>query len=357
MRMSSTGLLGPRFEQPRDVVHAHLAMQSQDYGPAKWSIGQRMAGVVDADVEKRVSEGAILRTHVLRPTWHFVERRDLRWLMALSGPRIQKAIEPRYQQLDLDIKTRSRAEGLISKVLEGGTHATRRELGEMLRKSHIDPAGQRLPHLLMHCELVAVTCSGRMRGKDQTYALFDERVPKGRSFDRDQAIIQLVERYLASHGPATVKDMSWWSGLTMTDLRRALEALGDQVVREDVDGLTLWSRMDEFLLPTRRKTPVVELLQAYDELVVGYTESRYLGDPRAAQVRAAYREPGRPNGAVMLDSQVAGQWRQSTGPKKVEVEVLLFESLSERAGAALERALNELGRFFGKEVHLSSRVL
>jgi hypothetical protein len=356
IRMARTGLVGAAFKRPRDVVRGHLAMQSQDYGPAKWSIGQRLTGVVGTDVEKVVSEGAILRTHVLRPTWHFVASQDLRWLMALSGPRLQKAIEPRYRQLELDIQTRSRAQKLISKVLEGGNHATRRELGDMLRKSHIDLGGQRLPHLLMHCELEAVTCSGRVRGKDQTYALFDERVPKGRSFDRDRAIVQLVERYLASHGPATVKDMSWWSGLTMTDLRTGLEGLGGQVRQEDIGGHTLWSLLDE-PPQTRSKTVVVKLLQAYDELVVGYSESRYLGDPRRDQIRAAFREPGRPNGPVLLDSRVAGHWRQSTGPNKVGVELLLFESLPPRAEGALEKAVNRLGSFLAKPVHSSSRVL
>jgi hypothetical protein len=132
--------------------------------------------------------------------------------------------------------------------------------------------------------------------------------------------------------------------------------MGGRVEKENVEGLLLWSTMDES--PRKhKKTRVVELLQAYDELVVGYTESRYLGDPRAAQVRAALSEPGRPNGTVMLDSWVAGNWRQSTKPTKVEVELHLFEELPQRANGALEKAVNELGRFLGKPVDSSSRVL
>jgi DNA glycosylase AlkZ-like len=355
IRMGRMGLIDAGFQRPLDVVEAHLAMQAQDYDSAKWSIGQRLTEAVDADVERVVSKGIILRTHVLRPTWHFVARRDLRWVMALSGPRLQRGLEPRYRQLELDVKTRSRAEKLISKQLQGGNHLVRRDLGEVLRKSHIEPNGQRLAHLLMHCELEAVVCSGRVRGKAHTYALFDERVPRGRTFNRDQAVVELVQRYLMSHGPATLKDMSWWSGLTTTDLRSGLEALSTQVRNESVEGLTLWSMGEE--RPANQPTPVVQLLQAYDEFVVGYTESRYLGDPRAARVRSAFIDRNLRNSTVMLDDRVAGHWRRSTTPSKVEVDVELYAALKGAARMALGRTVDELSRFIGRRVQLSTSVL
>ena len=138
-------------------------MQAQAFGPAKWSIAQRLGKVVDADVERKVSGGSILRTHVMRPTWHFVAKRDLRWLMDLTGARVHRGLQSRHRELDLNPKTLARAEKLIASNLEGGNFLTRREIGEILRKSRLDPEGQRLPHLLMHCELKALICSGPVR--------------------------------------------------------------------------------------------------------------------------------------------------------------------------------------------------
>jgi hypothetical protein len=324
-------------------------MQSQDFGPAKWSIAQRLDDTTDAEITRAVDDGAILRTHVLRPTWHFVARDDLRWLMALSGPRVQKATEARYGRLGLDPKTRSRAERLIAKELAGNNHLSRKELGAVLRKSRIDTEGQRLPHLVSHCELESVVCSGPVRGKEQTYALFDERVPTGGSDrDRDGSIAELVRRYLTSHGPSTLKDMSWWSGLTAADLKKGLEATGAH--DETIDGLTLWA-VDRPPPGGARKDRAL-LLQAYDEFIVGFTESRYLGDPHRARARAALPDQSVPNGLVLVGTHIAGHWRRSLKDKRVEAEVLLYEKPSERTASEIRRAADVLGRFLGKEASL-----
>jgi hypothetical protein len=350
VRMTRMGLIGTSSTRPVDVVQHHLAMQAQDFGPAKWAIGQRLQGLVDKDVERKISDGQILRTHVLRPTWHFVGRRDLRWLMVLSGPRVQKTIEARYRQLNLDVKTRSRAEKVVAAELVGGNHLTRRELTEIFHRSRIAPDGQRMPHLLMHCELQSVICSGRVRGKEQTYALFDERVPKGRDFDREGAVEKLVRRYLESHGPASLKDMAWWSGLTIRDLRSGLDSLGARAISEKIEGTTLWWSGDQ--PPSHIKNPHVQLLQTYDEFVVGYSESRYLGDPRAARIRKLFTDRNLPNGTVMLGARVAGHWRRTITAKTVNVQVLLYEPLKGAARVALESAVEGLAGFLGRQPEL-----
>jgi hypothetical protein len=275
--------------------------------------------------------------------------------MALSGPCVQRGQEPRYRQLGLDPKTRSRAEKLLSDRLEGGNHLTRGDLGKILRGSRIEPSGQRLPHLLMHCELESVICSGSLKGKEHTYALFDERVSTGHNFDRDQAVVELVRRYLTSHGPATLKDMSWWSGLTMTDLKAGIEALGSRLSNERVKDSTLWWIGEP--RPNPRTGTVVQLLQAYDELVVGYTESRYLGDPLGAKVRSAFVDRSLPSGTVMNGPRVAGHWRRSVTDKAVTVEVLLYESFSESGSVALEKAVGRLGDFLGRRTDLRVAVM
>ena len=342
-RLHASRLLDPSFPDPAEVVRHHLAMQAQDYGPAKWSIGQRSAGLVDADVDRAVVDGSIVRTHVLRPTWHFVAREDLRWLMSLSGPRVQQGNAGRQRQLGLDARTLGRAERAIVRALDGGARLTRDQLGEVLDRSRIDREGQRMPYILMHLELEAVIGSGGLDGKRQTYVLLDGRVPSTPAMDRDEAVVELVRRYLGSHGPASVKDMSWWSGLTMSDLRRALADLGDEVRDEDVRDLTLWS-----LSASEPRPPAASgahFLQTYDELVVGYTESRFLEDRWKEHAKAAWMERSFPSGLLMFGDRVGGHWRRTIERKGVRIEAHLYEEPSRAGTRALDAAAAEFGRF------------
>lgn len=345
-RMRNSRLTGDGFKTADEVVRWHLAMQAQDYGPAKWSIAQRSTGLASEDVDEALASGSIIRTHVLRPTWHFVARDDIRWLLELSGPRVQQGSAGRYRELGLDQRTLARSQKVIVSALEGGNRLTRKEIAAVLDDAGIDRTGQRMPHILIHCELEAVIGSGGLAGKQQTFALLDERVPTGGSFDRDDAVVELARRYLTSHGPATVKDMSWWSGLTMTDLRKALDLLGPSEVRsETVDGLELWSLGEEDAVPP----PVrgAHLLQTYDELVVGYTESRFHGDPGAEAARAAWGDRTFPSGILLLNGRIGGHWRRTIDRKAVAVEVHLSGEPKRGGTGAIEMAAADLGRFLG----------
>lgn len=349
MRLHNTRLTGAQQVSPEDIVARHGAMQAQDYGPAKWSIGQRMRGVTDADIETAVHAGAILRTHVLRPTWHFVARDDIRWLLALSGPRVHKQIAPRHRQLGLDTRTLSRAEKVIASNLAGGHHLTRDEIGAILDEARIDRTGQRFPHILMHCELEALICSGEPRGNKQTHAAFDERAGTGGSRSREDALVELARRYLNSHGPATVRDLVWWSGLTTTDVRSALEALGSDLQSTDVDGQRFWW-LDP--APNAPRVPAprgVHLLQTYDEMVVGYTQSRFFGDPFAGTIRDSARDTGHPKGVVLVDGKLAGRWRRTLTRSRVELDVRLYRKGPRVEPDALQKEAARLGRFLGVE--------
>jgi len=352
-RLRNSRLTGVGFTTPEEAVGWHLAMQAQDYGPAKWSIGQRSKGLTDEDLDEALASGSIIRTHVLRPTWHFVARDDLRWLLALSGPRVQQGNAGRYRELGLDARTRARAEKVIVSALEGGNRLTRKEIAAVLDDSGIDRSGQRMPYFLSHCELEAVIGSGGLAGKQQTYALLDERVPAGGRFDRDDSLVELVRRYLTSHGPATVKDMNWWSGLTMTDLRRALELLGEKVRSETVDGMVLWSiALDDSPAPAARGA---HLLQTYDELGVGYTESRFIGDPGAERARAAWGDRTYPSGVLLLNGRVGGHWRRTIERTEVPIEVHLYQKSKPADTKSLEAAAARLGRFLDLPVTLDVR--
>jgi hypothetical protein len=330
-------------------------MQAQEYALAKWAIGQRAPGLVDEELDRALADGSIVRTHVLRPTWHFVARDDLRWLLALTGPRVQRSIARRYRDLGLDPRTLARCVSVVTAALKGGGRLTRAEIGEVLDAARIDRSGQRLPFILMHCELEAIICSGGLSGKQQTYALVDERVPEGGRFDRDQALAELARRYLAGHGPATVQDLRWWSSLTVADIRDALSMLGPEVVSEEVDGVSFWS-----LSESRRRyhsESGMELLHTFDELIVGYTQSRFVGDPHAELARAAWKERSVPAGILLHDGGIAGVWKRSVKRDAVVIEAFLYESLKPRAAGALAAAAGDLGRFIGSRPSVETTVL
>jgi hypothetical protein len=215
-------------------------MQSQDYPGAKWGIGLR-AAVTDAAVDRACDEGSIVRTHILRQTWHFVARDDIRWMLALSGPRVNAVNAHYYRKMELDEPLFTRSRKVIERVLRGGTHLTRPELGRALQRAGIAASGNRLAFLTMRAELDAVIVSGPRRGHQLTYALLEERVPAAKPIDRDAALAALAHRYFASHGPATLKDYVWWSGLTIRDARAGIELAGSSLTRENVEGLTYWS--------------------------------------------------------------------------------------------------------------------
>jgi hypothetical protein len=354
-RMRNSRLTGAVFDAPEEAVRWHLAMQAQDYGPAKWSVGQRSTGLSDEDLDEALRTGSIVRTHVLRPTWHFVAREDLRWLLALSGPRVQQGNAGRYRELGLDARARARAEKLIVSALEGGDRLTRNQIGDVLDAARFDRSGQRMPYILMHCELEAVIGSGGLSGKQQTYALLDGRVPDGPRLDRDEALVELTRRYLASHGPASVKDLSWWSGLMMADIRRALDLLGSGVSDETIGDVTFWSIVSDD--PTPRPSRRTHLLQTYDELVVGYTESRFFADPSAETARAAWSGRTFPTGGVLLDGRIGGHWRRTTERNRIRIEVHLYETPTPGDARAVTRAAKAFGRFVGRDVALEMTQL
>ena len=217
-RLRNQQLIASTRRKPAQVVSWLCAMQAQDYPAAKWAIGlARARHARTRDVEQAFNDGLILRTHVLRPTWHFVAPEDIRWLLALSAPRIHATNAYYYRQAGLDAKTFAKSCAMIHRALEGGKTLTRAELAMHLKRAKVPADGLKLAYLMMHAELEGVICSGPRRGKQFTYALLDERAPATKPKTRDEALAELAKRYFASHGPATVRDFAWWSGLTTKD--------------------------------------------------------------------------------------------------------------------------------------------
>ena len=348
-RLRAQRLTGAPCATPEEVVGLLGAVQAQDYGPAKWSLGARADGATDEQVEHALDSGAILRTHVLRPTWHFVLPADIRWLLTATAPRIRARDARRYAQLGLDADTFGRAAQVFAAALHGGRALTRAEMAAALAGAGISTEGQRLPYLLMSAELDALICSGPRRGKQHTYMLLEERAPGARDLPRDEALAELARRFFGGHGPATAKDFAVWATLTVAEARAAVEAAGPGLAAEDQGGLRFWAPAEGpgswGERPAAPRLPSVHLVQGYDEIVMGYTETK----PLLARPGSSW-EPATPpvfRLVVLLDGGVAGFWRRSLKRDRVIVEVAPLERLSDPAVAALEAEAARYGAFLG----------
>ncbi|MEO0560343.1 MAG: winged helix DNA-binding domain-containing protein, partial [Bacteroidota bacterium] len=285
-RLRNQRLVGNRLSHLEAVVDWLGAVQAQDVSGASWAVAQRTTDVAAADVDAALDAGTILRTHVLRPTWHLVRPKDLRWMQALTGPRTKRLMRSYDRKLEIDDRLITRSQHRIASALADGVHRTRAELGEVLNEDGIAAKGSRLAHIVMHAELDAVVCSGRRQGSKQTYALVDERAPGGLELDPEEALIELLRRYLRSHGPATPHDFAWWSGLTVTAARRGLEALSDEVEEIEISGTAYW--MTAPVGPISLSTPLIHLLPNYDEHVVAYRDHGPSIDPATPDALAGW---------------------------------------------------------------------
>ena len=346
MRSANLGLDGLIKGGPGAVVGHLLAVQAQEYLPAQWSLGQRGEGVTSSAVDAALAAGEIVRTHALRPTWHFLAPDDARAILELTGPRVRRSIAHRHRDLDLDARTLTKAERVVVKAVSGGGQLTRAELGEVLTKSGIEVTGQRLPHILLSCELALAVSSGAWRGKDPTYAAFDERVPLGRTIDPADAIRMVVERYLRSHGPAAIADLGWWAGLKVAEIKTALDELGPQVVSATVDGIELW-----WFEPTSvtHQRAEVRLLETYDEFIVGYTRSRFLGDPNQRRAIDAWRSRTSMPNLVTRGGVILGGWRRTRKGPRVAIQVEFYEEPSRAVTASLRREAERFAAFYDLE--------
>jgi hypothetical protein len=346
-RLRHQHLTGPRLRAPADVVRHLGAVQSQEFAVAKWSLGQRCAARDDPTVQRAVDDGAVLRTHALRPTWHFVAPADLVWIQQLTGPRVHVLNRYHYRRLGIDGPLAARAAQVICEALSE-RHLTRPELGAALAAGGIEASGIRLGYLVMYLELEALIVSGRMRGKGHTYALVSERAPDARRLEPDAALAELTRRYFASHGPATAKDFSWWSSLTLAQISRGLDLVGDELVPVDVDGLTCWHAPGR--APAPGDAPSVQVLQAYDELGVAYTESRRFGN-------VAGLDLGAPANTLIhllaLEGQLIGFWRRFVRRDGLEAQVSPARPLSAAERAAVDAAFAEYAGFAGVPVRVS----
>ena len=341
-RLRNGGLWGKPFPDPKAVVSWFGAVQGQDYEPAKWSLASRCGTVNHADIDKLIDEGQILRTHALRPTWHLVTPEDIRWVQALTAPRVHIANTSAYRNFGVDELLRSRTQDLLQRWLEEEAALTRPEVAARLRAVGIEADGPRLAHILMNAELEAVICNGPRRGKQHTYALVSQRAPQAVTLDREDALAELTWRYFSSHGPATVDDFRWWSSLTVAEIRRGLDLVGDRLSSREVAGMQFWSTDRSPF--TRPRGPTVQLLQQLDEYLVGYRASRHVAD-LGGLLKTMPEGRAFAMWLMFVDGQVAGEWQRAIDTDRVEVDMILGRPLTTAERSAVEAGLASYGRF------------
>jgi hypothetical protein len=329
------------------------AVQSQDYGAAKWGVGMRTSAVTEAQLDRLFDEGAILRTHVLRPTWHFVLPEDFHWLAELTGPRVLAGLRGRHRQLEIDARTISHAESAFAKALAGGRHLTRTELGEVLRAARIAPDGQRLPHLILIAELHGLVTSGPRRGRQFTYALAEERARGRRRPGREEALAVLARRYFQSHGPAQLQDFVWWSGLTTADAKTAVGLIGDELEHEDVEDKEYWFDSDGARPGGVQVEPAAHLLPNFDEYTVAYRDRSALLEQGLDFDPAFFAFGSILANVIAVRGRVRGSWRRARLGRAAGVELKLLGSLATEETAAVERAVEQMAGFLEREVQLA----
>lgn len=351
LRLANQDLVGSRRGNPVDVVARLGAVQAQDFSGAKWAVAQRTRDADDAAVEAALSDGSIIRTHVLRPTWHFVTPADIRWMLALTAPRVHAALAFQTRWLGLDKTAHQRSGRALTRALEGGKALTRAELSQILARAGLTVVGeQRLGNFLMHAELGGIVCSGARRGKQFTYALFDERVPPDAPIERDEALLRLTNIYFKTRGPATPADFAWWSGLTVADAKKGIAVAGSSLAQEIVDGRTYW--FVPSASPAESASPTVHLLPNFDEYAVAYRDRSVLAQ-RLKKSGVDVRNDKSLANIVVVDGQLVGTWKRIFKKDAAVVEVSLLTKVNRTEGKAMAGAAAQYGEFLKMPVELA----
>jgi len=356
LRLRNQRVTGEKLKTPEDVVAWLGCVQSQEVALAKWSLGMRLAGTPhDADIDAALSRGEIIRTHILRPTWHYVTPSDIRWIMRLTAPRVLAASAGRMRNLELDDKQIAHASDVMAKALGGGRRLTRLELQAELERAGLNPEGQRVAYIVMAAEKSLLLASGPVRDGKQTYALLEEWAPQtaadAQPFDRDAAVARLTLRYFTSHGPATVGDFTWWSSLTTADAKRGIEMNGSALEQIYGTGEHFWWAGDHGVSADSPVSPTVYLMQAYDEYVVAYRSPRTpinvagLASPAVLQRPPFYH-------AIFVDTQLVGFWRRLTTKQGFTIDRVMLRDLNDAERAALEAEVERYSAFVESPVTL-----
>lgn len=342
-RLVNQQLSHHHFHTVADVVACLGAMQAQDYAMAKWAIGTRLPQATDEAVEQALNNREIIRTHLLRPTWHFAAATDVRWLLALTSPQILKAMASRSRELELSDVIFNKSNTLIAKTLQKEKQLTRTELMQLLHKAGIPADTMRGSHLMLHAELSGIVCNGSKRGKEFTYALLDDIVPAAAPVEREEALARLALRYFTAHGPATLPDFTWWSGLSVTDARKALESAKKQLISAPFNNNTYW--WADTKKEIKRKASSLYLLPAFDEWIIGYKDRSLMVDN--AFIKHTISSNGIFKPVILENGKVTGTWKRTLHKQTMLIDPIYYSKPGSTQQKAVTRAAAGYATFYG----------
>lgn len=341
-RLQQQYLLTPQHSRPGELVSWMGVVQAQDYAAAKWAIGQRLTTATDTMLDDAMGNWEIIRTHVLRPTWHFVAPADLRWMLKLSAPRVKALCAYNDKRWGVTPTVINKSQKVLEKILLGKKQLTRQEIVPAFQKTGIETDEYRLGSILVHAELDGLICSGPRQGKQFTYVLLEEHVPPAPALSKAESIATLAQRYFNSHGPATIHDFAWWSGLTITEAKSGLEAVKEHFVAIEADDKTYW-------MPPTKTTfnkSSVFLLPAYDEFTVAYKKR----DIQQLQIDGCLAPMASLGPVIVADGQIIGTWKRTVNKKDISLELNPIKALKKTQQPALKKAIQHYSAFTGLPV-------
>ena len=351
MRLNNQQISESKFRKVQDLVHWMGAMQAQDYTMAKWAIGARLPNTTDDMVTEAFHKGEIVRTHLLRPTWHIVSSSDVYWILGLTAPHIKPLLRSRHRNLELSESAINKSKSVIEKSLAGGKHLTREEIMLQLRNAGISTEGQRAAHLMLICELDGIVCSGISKGKDQTYTLLEEWIPKPLSFNRENALAELAKQYFTSHGPATIQDFIWWSGLPVKDAKNGLEMVKSDFISVKIDERILWYPTSSPV--TEGRNSAAYLLPAYDEFVISYRDRT--DSLHSADNKKAISDNGLFRSVIVVNGKVAGIWKRQQMKNKMLIVPEYFRPIALNEKKLIEAESVKYGKFLNQEIEMANQ--
>jgi Winged helix DNA-binding domain len=346
-RLRCQHLVSPHAVSAREAIGSLLAVQAENFNQAAWAVASRTQHPDQADLATLLNDGAVIRTHVLRPTWHFVLAEDIGWLLELTGPRIRRVTGQQLRETHgFDVRSIDQAVAAVTQALANRGQLTRAQLAGELRERGIQGSGQMLMALLAHAELDGLICSGGIVDGEHTYALMGQRVPALRRLERVESLAELALRYFTGHGPATERDLAYWATLTLTDARAGLQQVRDQLDSFQHDGRTFWHAPGD--VPSGSLEPAGHLLQILDETYRGYQDSRWVLDaagdvPRTRETAA---------GMALVDAQLLAAMRRIITNDHVRFDLRPYRALTPAQIEALDRAAQR----YGKYLRLNARI-
>lgn len=342
LRLHNQLLSRSTVRTPAEVVAWLGAVQAQNFAGAKWSLALRQPSATEAAIDQAIRDRSIVRTWPMRGTLHFVAAADVRWLLPLLAPRIVTRTAGRYRQLELDEATFHRSAEVLGRALEGQRLLARPEVYALLAANGISPAGQRGIHIIGYLAQTGLICEGPRGGAHPCFALLDEWVPPAAPLAREEALARLAQRYFSSHGPATLQDFGWWTGLPMGEARLALQLAQGALISMTIEGSTYWLADT---MPAQLPPPQAYLLPGFDEFMLGYTDRSAALPPRHRPLLTPTN--GVFSATLMMDGQVVGTWRRTLRKKSVAIELAPFEPLTAQQQELLEPAVAQYAAYLG----------